>query len=318
MWPLRFKFHSHFSRRFAISAAAAIASWSGVASAQSCCAGTGAVTPGRLALHEWALVGVQAKAGAELGSFDGGGHYRSSPAGASELDFEQDFFGAVRVLERGQLALLIPLVETRRTSQGLSEFGGSVGDINASARYDFTIAGASRFIPGIAALAGFTFPTGRPADASGLGPLATGATGIGAYQINAGLAVEQTFGPWLVNATMLAAQRTARTVGDAPNQIHERLGTQWTLLSAVAYTFPSEIALALSGSYVIEGDATINGADAIGTAHRLPTLTFSGVVPLTDAWRLQGAIYDNLQITPLGLNQPAGAGILFTVVRSWS
>ncbi|MEO7112151.1 MAG: hypothetical protein ABI183_17030 [Polyangiaceae bacterium] len=287
--------------------------------AQSCCAGTGAVTPGRLALHEFALVGVQAKTAVDLGSFDRGGHYVANPSGASELDLEQDFFAAIRIFKRGQLALLIPLVETRRTASGVAdEFGGGLGDINASARYDFTLAGASQFVPGIAALAGFTFPSGRPADSPNLGPLATGATGIGAYQINVGLAVEQTFGPWLVNATVLYAQRTARTVGDAPNTVHERLAAQWTFLSSLAYTFPSEVALAVSGSYTIEGDALINGVDNVGTAHRLPTLTFSGVYPLSDSWRLQGAIYDNLQITPLGLNQPAGAGLLLTIVRSWT
>jgi hypothetical protein len=315
MSPLRFRFLKSF---LTIFTATIVVAWSERAFAQSCCAGTGAVTPGRLALHEFALVGIQAKTGADLGSFDAGGHYISNPSGASEIDLEQDLFGAIRVLKRGQIALLVPLVETRRTSLGTSEFGGGIGDVNASARYDFTLAGTSRFIPGIAALAGFTFPTGRPADSPNLGPLATGATGIGAYQINVGLAVEQTFGPWLVNATVLLAQRTARTVGDPPNSIHERLGAQWTFLSAVAYTFPSEIALAGSASYTIEDDATINGVDTIGTAHRLPTLTFSGVVPLSDTWRLQGAIYDNLQITPLGLNQPAGTGLLLTVVHSWT
>jgi hypothetical protein len=310
---------SKFRNAIAIGCAASISAWSAVASAQACCAGTGAVTPGRLALHEFALVGIQAKTAVDLGSFDNGGHYVGNPAGASELDLEQDFFGSVRVFKRGQLALLVPLVETRRTAQNAAdEFGGGIGDVNASARYDFTLAGASQFIPGIAALAGFTFPTGRPPDSPNLGPLATGATGIGAYQINVGLAVEQTFGPWLVNATAIYAQRTARTVGDPPNAVHERLAAQWTFLSSVAYTFPSEAALALSGSYTIEGDALINGVDSIGTAHRLPTLTFSGVYPLSDSWRVQGAIYDNLQITPLGLNQPAGAGLLLTVVHSWT
>ena len=290
---------------------------SGRARAQACCAGTGAVTPGRLSLHESALIGAQVKASAILGSFDSSGHYASSPSGASEFDFEQDVFGALRVLKRGQITLLVPLVETRRTNGGRSEMGGGIGDVNLGLRYDFTLAGASSIVPGIAALAGITVPTGTPPDDSDLGPLATGSTGIGAYQINAGLAVEQTFGPWLVSATVIVAQRTARTVGAGDTAIHERLGAQWTALAAVAYTFPSEIALAMSASYTIEGDATINGADAIGTAHRLPTLTLSGVLPLADAWRLQGAIFDNVPITPLGLNQPAGAGLLFTVVRSW-
>ncbi len=276
------------------------------------------MTPGRLALHEVALVGTQWKAGDVLGSFDGAARYIPSPPGASELDLEQDVFGAVRVLRRGQVALLVPFVETRRTSSGLSGFGGNIGDVNASARYDFTLAGASAVVPGIAALAGMTLPTGQPPDAPNLGPLATGATGVGALQINAGAAVEQTFGPWLVNATGIVAQRTARTVGALPNQVHERLGPQWTFLVAVAYTFPSDVALAASASYLVEGNATIDGVEAYGTAHRLPTLTLSGLLPLSDEWRLQGGIFDNLPLAPLGLNQSAAVGLFVTVVRSWT
>jgi len=253
-----------------------------------------------------------------LGSFDGAARYMPSPQGASELDLEQDVFGAVRVLRRGQIALLIPLVETRRTSSGISEFGGNIGDVNASLRYDFTLAGTSTVMPGIAVLGGLTLPTGTPPDAPNLGPLATGATGIGAFQINAGAAVEQAFGPWLVSATGIVAQRTARTVGALPNQVHERLGPQWTFLAAVAYTFPSDVALAASASYLVEGNATIDGLEANGTAHRLPTLTLSGVVPLSDEWRLQGGVFDNLPLAPLGLNQSAAVGLFVTVVRSWT
>jgi len=314
MRPLHFK---SLKQLLILCASSACATLPGRAHAQACCAGTGAVTPGRLALHEVALVGMQWKAGDVLGSFDANGHYTPSPSGASELDLEQDIFGAVRVLGRGQVALLVPFIETRRTSQGESDFGGNIGDVNASLRYDFTLAGASTVIPGIAALAGLTIPTGTPPDAPSLGPLAAGATGIGAYQINAGAAVEQAFGPWLVNATGIVAQRTARTVGSAPNQVDERLGSQWTLLVAVAYTFPSEVAIAASASYLIEGDATINGVDSAGTGHRLPTLTLSGVVPLSDTWRLQGGISDNVPIASWGLNQPAALGLFVTGVRSW-
>jgi hypothetical protein len=289
----------------------------GPARAQSCCAGTGAVTPGRLALHEWALAGAQVRAGAILGSFDSSGRYASSPPGASELDYEQDLFGAVRFLQRGQVALLLPLVETRRTSQGAAEAGGGIGDVNASVRYDFVLSGTSRLVPGVALLAGLTVPTGTPPDAADLGPLATGATGTGAYQVSFGAALEQVFGPWLVGLSAFVAQRTARTVGSGAASVHERLGAQWTMLAVGAYTFPNDAAAALSLSYTIEGDATIGGVEAAGSARRLPTVTLSGAWPLDDAWRLQGALYDNLPVAQLGLNQPAGAGLLATVVRSW-
>lgn len=166
------------------------------AAAQACCAGTGVVTPGRLALHEAALVGLQLKGAAETGSFDARGRFATLTPGASELDLEQDVFGALRLTEHAQVALLIPILETRRTTSAESEFGGGIGDTNLNLRYDFTFAGASTTVPGIGVLAGVTFPTGTPADSSRIRPLATDATGIGAYQGSLGLAAEQVFGPW--------------------------------------------------------------------------------------------------------------------------
>jgi hypothetical protein len=286
--------------------------------AQACCAGGAAVTPGRLELYEQGLMGLELKAGEVFGAFDSGGRFAPLPPQASELDLEQDLFGVVRVLERGQVSVLLPLVETRRTSGGLTDFGGGIGDVNAAVRYDVTLAGDSRVVPGVALLAGATFPTGKPADAAGLGPLASGATGIGAYQINAGLALEQVFGPWLVNATGIVAQRTARTVGPEGNQVHERLAAQTSWLAALAYTFPSDIALAVSASYLMEGNATINGVEDAGTGHRLPTLTLSGLVPLRASWRLDGGVFGVLPLRSVGLNQPASIGLFVTVLRSWN
>jgi len=306
--------------RHAVCVVGAVPLWLAAQDArgQACCAGSGAVTPGRLALHENALVGLEAKIGAVPGSYDFRGTYVPYPPGAGEIDLEQDAFGAVRIFKRGQVALLVPLVETWRSSLGRSELGGGIGDINASVRYDFTTAGSSRTVPGLAALGGVTFPTGKPADATGIGALATGATGVGAYQLNFGIAVEQTFGAWLVNATGIIAGRTARTVGSSgPSAVDEQLAPQWTLLAAVAYTFPNDWAAALSASYAFEGDATVNGADAADTSHRLLTVSLSGVAPLSDVWRLQGAVFDNPPIDQLGLNLTADVGASLTLVRSW-
>jgi hypothetical protein len=282
------------------------------AQAQACCAGSGAVTPGRLGLHEEALVGVQLKAGDVLGSYDSGGHYWAS-SDSSELDLEQDLFAAARFLRRGQVSVLVPFIETRRTSGSVTDFGGGIGDVNLNARYDFTLAGASRFVPGLAALVGVTAPTGVPPDAANLGPLSAGATGIGAWQGTLGVATEQSFGPWLVGASAYVAQRTARTV----SAVHERLAPHWTFLAAVAYVWPSEISLALSASYQAEGDATIDGADSPQTAQRQPTVTLGAVLPVTDTLRFQGSLFDNPPVSGLGQNQTSDVGALLTGVFSW-
>jgi hypothetical protein len=252
-------------------------------------------------MHEDALVGMQEKAGNVLGSYSQASQYATLPAGDTELDFEQDLFAAVRLLRRGQLALLVPLIETRRATPHSLFFAG-VGDINLSGRYDFVSAGESHVLPGIAVLAGLTIPTGSTTPAE--------ATGIGAYQINGALALEQIWGPWLVNATGIVAQRTG--FGG------ETLGTQVTLLAAGAYTFDDDAALGLSASYAFEGDATSNGTDVPGSFKRVTTVTLSGLWPVSDTWRLLGGLYLNPPASAFGANQPAATGITYTLIRSWS
>jgi hypothetical protein len=255
------------------------------------------------------LVGVQLKAAGVIGAWQTSRQFLRNPAGYGEYDLEQDVFGAIRVLDRGQLALLVPVVETqRRAATAGSAFGGGIGDVNASARYDFVRAEDPTWLPGIALLAGVTFPTGRsPEDATHV--LAVDATGIGAFQINGALAVEETFGPWLVSATAMVAGRTSHG--------GETLGAQWTFLGAVAYTFPNAAALALSGSYVFEGDASNAQGTIAGSSKSATTMTLSGVWPLSGVWRLIGATYLNPPFDSFGSNQPAASGLTAGVIRSW-
>jgi hypothetical protein len=266
------------------------------------------VTPGRLEMHEIALVGAELRAASVIGSYQPGG-YRASPQGTPEYDFEEDVFGAVRVLRRGQVALLVPVDETyRRTPIDGAHFGGGIGDINFGGRYDFLAAGESRYVPGVALLAGVTFPSGKSPD-SATQPLAVDATGIGAFQANVALALEQTFGPWLVNATAIVAKRTEHG--------GETLGTQVTFLAAGAYNFSNDAALALSASYAFEGDGTIGGVDQSGTSKSVTVVTASGLWPLTDTYRLLGAVFVDPPVAALGSNQPTQVGLTFTAIRSW-
>jgi hypothetical protein len=312
MPPSRFKSSSALLHA---AFAAALVAWPASARAQACCAGSSALTPGRLALHEDALVGLQTKSGFGFGSFGGDGSFASFPKDTSELDLEQDLFGAVRVVDRGQVALLVPLVETRRaTPTNSAETGGGIGDVNLSGRYDFTLAGASSVVPGIAALAGVTLPTGRPPE-SAKTALAVDSTGVGAVQANIGLALEQSFGPWLVNATGILAKRFPYTA----NGIHEALAPQVTFLGAVAYTFPNEDAIALLASYTIEGDPTVDGIGTTGNARRTPLVGLSGVLPIGDTWRALGGVSVTPPLSQLGLNLPnAAVTFTLTLLRSWS
>jgi hypothetical protein len=302
----------------ALSIAVAIVFRAASANAQACCAGAAAVTPGRLAIHEDALVGLQGRAGDIFGSFARDGSYVG--ASATEWDFEEDLFGALRVAPRAQVALLMPVVETYRRGRGpagdVSDAGAGIGDVNLSGRYDFVLAGESSAVPGIAALAGFTLPTGRPVESSDAAahPLAADATGIGAWQVNLGLALEQTAGPLLFGVTALYAKRTPRTVGNTKVS----LGAQWTVLAAAAYTFANDAAAAFVLSYAVEGNTDVDGVEQPMTLRRIPQLTLSGVYPFSDRLHLQGGIFATPPVSKFGQNTPAQWGVVFAIVRSWS
>ncbi len=285
----------------------------GRAAAQSCCAGASALTPARLALHVDALVGLQLKASDLYGSFDGKRSFLGASEGAKEFDFEQDLAGSVRVFKRGQLSAILPMVETYRSVPGLSEVGGDLGDLQLGARWDFTIPGSSVTIPGIALAIGATLPTGRAPESSSK-PLATDATGIGAFQGSLALAVEQTFGPWLVNVTGSVAWRAPRNVG----YVHSQQGVQFVTVAAGGYSFPSGPVLALTLAYTAELDATINGATLPGSGRAATRIGVAGGLPFNDLWRMQGSLSTDLPIHFFGLNQPTSAGFTLMFLRSWS
>jgi hypothetical protein len=296
----------------ALALCAIVLASAGRARAQACCAGGSALTPGRLAPPDDALVGGLVRAAAGYGNFDRDGRYAANPAGEGEIDFEQDVFGAVRFLKKGQAALLVPVLETRRKIPGYAELGGGIGDVNLSGRWDFYGAGQSTTIPGVAALVGITLPTGRAVEDAHK-PLATDATGVGAVQLNAGLALEQTFGPWLFNLTGLVAKRLPRNA----NGVDTALATQWSALVGAAYSFPNDAGLGLLFSFTGEGDATTAGVTRPGSSRRTILLSLSGLWPITDRWRLQGSLFMNPPFSSFGVNVPATAGFTYAIVRSW-
>ena len=248
-----------------------------------------------------------------LGSYDAQAHYVASPSGTSEFDGELDLVGTLRILGDAQVTLLLPFVATWRTVPGLSEFGGGVGDLNLSARYDFVHAGQSTVVPGIAVLLGVTFPTGRaPEQASNL--LATDATGVGAYQLTGGIALEQSFGRFLVNLTGLAGWRTPRSV----QGVDETLGVQFQGLLGLGYVFDNDASVALSFTYIAELNAMVNGQTVPNSGRALPTVGLSGALPLGEAWRLQGGITYNPPLSGLGRNQTAGLGFVLGILRTWT
>jgi hypothetical protein len=269
------------------------------------------LTPGRLELHDDAVVGVTDHTSAVVGSYDPNGNFVGSPASATEIDLEEDVIGTVRVLSKGQVTLLVPFVETYRSLLGDSEFGGGVGDINLSARYDFTSAGQSRRIPGIALLLAVTLPTGR-APEQARQTLGTDATGIGAFQGTGGIALEQTVDRFLFNLSAWVTQRAPRHV----EGLSETLGLQVAGLAGVGYTLSNEWVVAGTVSYTGERDAVINGQRLADSGRSLTVASAVLALPIGENWRLQATVFDDLPFW--GRNQPSAVGVTVTLLRSWT
>ncbi len=271
------------------------------------------LSPGRLELHESALVGLQTKVTGAIGSFGPDGSFSPEPKGTSEVDFEQDLIATLRVLSRGQVTVLVPLMETYRRVPGITDAGGGIGDIVVNARWDATLAGTSRIVPGIAVLAALTLPTGVPPDQA-THVLSADSTGRGMVQGALGLSLEQTFGPVLVNLTGSATLHTARTVMG----VHSLLGPSFNAFAALGYSFAAGPVAAVTASYTASLDSQTNGADQPDSAERQLRLFVSGGYSITDAWRIQGGIFADPPAAQLGQNQSvAGVGFSATVFRTW-
>jgi hypothetical protein len=300
--------------RSALAAALAVALLAAAspARAQPCCGGASAFAPARLTLHEDAIVGLSMKGSAVVRSFDEHGAVVVPPTGSREVDLEQDVVAAVRFLTDGQASILVPLVETYRRVPGLAEAGAGYGDIQLAGRWDFVLAG-QRKIPGIAALAGVTLPTGVPPDKAEK-PLATDATGVGALQASAGAAVEQVFGPVLVNLTGTAAWRAPRSVGS----LRVQPGLQLVAFGGVGVYLPHDAMLALSLAYTSELTTRADGEAVPDSARAFTRVSLGAGLPLLGPWRMLGSLFADPPIAHFGLNQPASLGGALLVLRGFS
>lgn len=269
------------------------------------------LSPGRLQVHEAGLVGVLFRGAGIIGSFDPHGTF-VAPKGAVEADFEEDVVATLRVLGDGQFTLVAPIVETYRRLPGVTDAGAGFGDLQMSARWDVTDAGASVRIPGIAVLATLILPTGVPLEQA-THPLSTDSTGTGAVQGGLGLALEQTFGKVLVNVTGSGTLHTARTV----HGVRTLLGPSFNAFVALGYSFAAGPVAAITASYTGTLIARTNGVDEPGSARAQLRFALAGGYAFNDSWRMQAAVFGDPPARHFGQNQPAGVGGSAALFRIW-
>ncbi|HEY1959708.1 MAG TPA: hypothetical protein VGH28_29060 [Polyangiaceae bacterium] len=280
------------------------------ARAQACCVSTSTIFPGRLQDGERGLLGVSAKGAVAFGSFDGEHVLRGQPDGASEIDLGQTLFVTARVGDEPvQINVSVPLVETFRSAESVSDFGGGLGDISFSMRWDVLRNGRDPVVPGIAPLLSVTVPSGTPADMA-QNPLGADATGLGGAQLGAGLALEKTFGRMLLALTGTASFHGARTV----RGVHSQLGPDLAGTIGASYTFRGGFSLGGALTYTGSWDATVNDASVADSARALTTLALVAALPLRGNARVLGSLFFVPPISGVGQNEIGNVGLSLTLI----
>lgn len=296
--------------RFALvlGASLAVIASSGTAWAQACCVGASGLTPGWLTNHERALVGAQVRLSETFGTYPvRGTFYSRNPEHDARV--ETGLFGTYRFLPRGQVSAFMPLETIRRRSVDGTDTRTSFGDLSVVGRYDFIRAGESWF-PGVAVLLGTQMPTGKSSD-EGTSNLAADVNGIGTWELNGGMSIEQTFGHLVLHVTVLAGYRL-------PNKVlgeDQHLGWRALYLGAVGWVFDNDVAMMGTVTHSSDGDATLAHQDAPDTGFRSTQLAFLVVNPITDTLRLRTSVF--MDVPPLGLNRPALGGTSISLAKTW-
>ena len=298
----------------ALAVVAGAAALPRAAAAQACCVGTGLVTPARLRTFEDRAVGVQMRARSVMGAFGGSGSYAASAEGSHDVAFEEDLFGALRLGSHFQVGAWAPFVQTSRAAGGLSGFGGGLGDLAATARFDAVNAGERGRWPGVAIIAALSLPTGRPLDEEDPSdPLSTSGTGTGSFEGTVGLAVEEIIGTGFISMTGWVSKRTARSTAGVEQSFAPRLSA---LLSG-GYTFGHDRTVGAFASLLRQGDASDASGTIANSGVSLVTTGAAVAVPFWQVWRLQMTLFSDVPIAGWGRNQTAGFGGTVAVIRFW-
>ncbi len=283
-----------------------------VAAAQACCATPSAFAPARLRQGENAIVGFSVGASGVTGSFGADRSFAASGPGSREVDLSQRLFLGWMPVPRLELSFVVPFVETVRSAGALGEVSGGIGDAKLASRVHLIDVGTDAIVPGVHLLSGVTLPTGVAADRAHL-PLATDATGTGSFQLENGLALEQSFGRFLVNLTGTVAWRSVRDVrGTSAQQ-----GALFGGFFAASYTLPNALSFALSLAYEASLEAKANGVEVPDSATAKTTVSLAAAMPVARGLRVTAGLSWTPHVDGLGKNELATVGGSIGIVWGW-
>lgn len=288
------------------------------AQAQACCGAAQGVGLGRLAMGQAYLVGVDAQYVEYFGRYD---RQQYVSLAHDTREFRQTLFATARLFEDFQFALSVPFVQTHKDFGELTEFGGGMGDISASLRYEYFAVGERRNIPGMAMLLTGKLPTGRSVYESLSRRetlLQTDTTGTGSYDLGFVFQLENTHG-----SLFWSLQGGAQYAFPFVNAQHRTItrNLRWDAAAAIGYAahapiFADEslyLSLGLASDFTTGHEENHQFID--GSQERRTVLTLQAGAYILPQWFVAARVGSDIPASHFGENLLTGTQIGLTLRR---
>ncbi len=286
----------------------------GLAEASPCCAGS--TTPGfeSLALWEKLAAGVRLGFDRGLGQWDAHGLWHPDDR-YSESTLRGEFWLLERVADAWQLGLRLPATHLWRHAGDLSDDGGGIGDLGASARYDVYAGGEGPLGLGVALVGSLVAPTGRPTDQAS-GALGADVTGEGHFMPGLGVALMRPFGDAFVRLQTGLGVPLSRRIEGRDTRRGPDLQTSLVLGDAPV----TSLTLSVSLSHRYEAATHVDGA-ALPQSARASLFAGAGLAwdlpaPVENL-ALQASCQLPLPLDRVGQNLIAGLGATLGLRVGW-
>lgn len=297
----------------------------GAARASACC-GTGHGIAQWLAPSERAAASFSLRFTEQLGGWTPERDFDAHGEGVYHRELRADVGWMVRIRERLQLGISVPLLRTW-TGAGLdgTSSGGGVGDISAAGRIALFEGAMSPWLPSVAFTLGVTLPTGlgqepgiEPvgtsttgagtdgASAIGVATTSAGTTGLGVAEFRPGIVFEKSWGSF---QALLAASTSVRTNYHTASGDEVEPAPRLQFLAAAGPVWASGASLTVGGLYEREGPPRLVGRRQKGGARERTALLAVLAHDVSARWTAVGNLQVDVPISGIGRSEGAFAAL---------
>ncbi len=309
--PVTGRASGHALAAVTVLVAVGLAATPGVAAAAACCMSATAFGVGRLTIWEDAALGLRAGHARSLGQWSTAGDLRLNAAGYRAGVTTVEPWAILRLHHRVQFQAWAPILVEDRTSNGLHQVAGGLGDAGAAVRTELVPLGQYQGLPSLAVTVGALAPTGRRVEET-RPPLFAGTTGRGAWGATLAIETEYARLPWYVRADLGLATSFPFRRPDT-GQLQRYGPTAQLALSAGRELLAG--ALVASAAVTAEWEGALRLGGLAVPSSRARSLGLAGSLSWSaDAhWTLVGTLTNNVWPFALGANRDARTGLTLGV-----